>query len=675
MHKPLIPAVAILIAATLQAPAWSHDTAGVHGPETARELRKQRAEKNLENNRRNLDRLARDAELPAVDEALVEEYTRLIEYLADPAREGRIPGSQGIEDAAVFIESEMGKIGLVPAFDLTETSADDVEIITPNVSFRQPMPMGTSKSATTQTLAINGVELTAGEDFSPLAYSGSTTASGEVVFAGYAIVSGPESYMGFGPNEDFTDKIALCLKFEPMDEEGNSIWKEDRWSHHSRLTYKVSALERRGASAVLIVSPHSANDPTAGILDTIDSTSPPASMGRINKGGPKFDIPVLSISPEAAQRILDNGDSSQSLDDLIAKANIQGVVEPIDGASVDIDVEIEQTKTFTDNVAGILRGKGELADEFVVIGAHYDHVGYGHFGSRSGDKGKLHPGADDNASGTSGVILAAQQLSEQYALLNDSDNARSILFLLFTAEESGLNGSKFYVDNPITEITNHEIMINLDMIGRLELDPLEIGGLNSSEQLRSLVVDHLDESGMIYDTKTSVGEGRSDHASFDKEDIPNIFLFTGLHDEYHTPEDTVDLIDLTGGVRVATVASKIALSAATIREPFIHRRDPNAPNQRADEDENKQPKIRIGIIPANAADGGLSIQRVFDDTSASNAGLLSGDRITHWDGEAITSVDSWSPVLLEHKPGDIVALTVVRGDEKLEIDMTLKGIE
>lgn len=674
MHRPIIAALSILIAATLQAPAWSSDAGFTQGPETARELRKQRAQKNLENNRRNLDRLARDADLPAVDEALVEEFTRLIEYLSDPAREGRVPGSIGIEEAAVFIEDELGKIGLVPAFDLSELSVDDVEIITPNASYRQPMPMGSSQAAVIQKFVINGVELSGGEDFAPLAYSGSTTASGAVVFAGYAIVSGPNSYMGFGPNDDLKGKIVLCLKFEPMDEEGNSIWREGRWSHHSRLTYKVSALERRGASAVLIVSADSANDPTAGILDTIDSTSPPASMGRLNQGGPKFSIPVLSITPYAAQMILDNGGNGQTLEGLIAKANKEGIVESVGDVEAEIEIEIERTKTYTDNVAGILRGKGDLAGEFIVIGAHYDHLGYGHFGSRTGAKGTLHPGADDNASGTSGVILAAQQLTRQYELLSETDHARSILFLLFTAEESGLNGSRFYVDNPITEIANHHIMLNMDMIGRLELDPLEVGGLKSSDQLYSLISGPPERSGIVYDTKTSVGEGRSDHASFDAQKIPNLFFFTGLHDEYHTPEDTVDLIDMAGAVRVAIVVSEIALDAATMREPFIHRRAPNAKGHKANQ-ENDQPTIRIGIIPADSSDGGLLVQRVFDNTSASNAGLQSGDRITHWGGDAISSVDSWAPVLLEHKPGDVVALTIVRGDETLEIKMTLKGIE
>ena len=666
MHRSFIPAVAILLAATLQAPAWTST------PDTARELRKQRAQKKLEQNRRNLDRLAREADLPPVDASIVEEFTRVVNYIADPAREGRTPGSQGIEDAANYIENEMIQIGLVPAFDLTETTVDEVEVITKHASFRQPMPMGSSLAATTQSLIINGMELVAGDDFAPLAYSGSTTASGEVVFAGYAIVSGPDGYMGFGPNADLKDKIALCLKYEPMDEQGNSLWKDEKWSHHSRLTYKVSALERRGASAVLIVSPDSANDPTAGLLDTISSTSPPPERA-LNAGGPKFDIPVLSIKPDVAEQIL--AGSNIAFEDLVNIANNEGIVEQIDNTVVEIEIEIERTTTYTDNIGGVLRGKGDLADEYIVIGAHYDHVGYGYFGSRSGDKGVLHPGADDNASGTTGVLLTAQQLSDQYALLDDTDHARSILFLLFTAEESGLHGSKFYVEHPIVDIDDHAAMLNMDMIGRLELDPLEIGGLKSCEQLGALAKDHLTESGIVYDSNTSVGDGRSDHASFDAEKVPNVFFFTGLHDQYHTPEDTLDLLDIEGAIRIATVVGEIAYDAATTNEPFMHRRERKVADKDDDEDEIKQPRVRIGIIPTDAADGGLFVQRVFDDTSASNAGLEQNDRITHWNGVEITSIESWSPVLIEHEPGDVVALVVVRDDETLEIEMTLKGVE
>lgn len=662
----------VLLLATLQAPAWSV----VFGPETARELRRQRAERNLKANERNLERKARDAVMPEIDAMVLEDYTRMLNYIGDPAREGRAPGSQGIEDAAVFIENEFESVGLVPAFDLVELAADDSEAITPNATFRQPMSMGSSLSAATQMLSINGNELIADEDFSAVAFSGSTSASGEVVFAGYAVVSGPNGYMGFGPNENFDGKIAMCMKYEPMDANGNSKWNDDGWSHHARLTYKISALERRGAEAVLIVSPDFANDPAAGNLDTMASTSPPPSM-RINRGGPKYDIPVLSISPEAAQMILDRDGGRHTLESLAKVANETGIVQEIDGARVELEVEIAETETYTDNVGAILPGRGELADEYIVIGGHYDHVGYGLFGSRGG-RGQLHPGADDNASGTSGVILAAKELSERYKKYDESDNVRSVLFLLFTAEESGLNGSKFYVNNPIADLLDHKLMLNMDMIGTLESDPLEIGGIKSSRQLEELITDHLVASGMVYNTETSVGDGRSDHASFDDKRIPNMFFFTGLHDQYHTPQDTLDIVDPSGAVRIAQVVTEIAYDAATTGVELIHYSRSNVADtrrQKKEEEENPTPKVRIGIIPSDTAAGGLFVERVFDGTSASGAGLQAGDRITHWGDMEISSVEDWAPVLLEHEPGEVVKLKVVRDGETVEIDMTLKGTE
>jgi Peptidase family M28/PDZ domain len=665
--RPILASLAVLMAASLQAPAWSST------PETARELRKQRAQRNLEANKNNLQRKARDAELPEMDAAVIEEYTRMIDYIGDAQREGRAPGTQGIKDAAKFIENELTLLGLEPAFSIVETTEDDVEIITKHATFRQAVPIGYSLNAAVQTMSVNGDALIEERDFAPLAYSGSTDAQGEVVFTGYSVVSGPGSYLGFGNSENFDGKIAMCLKYEPMDDQGNSLWKDEGWSHHSRLTYKISALERRGAEAVLIVSVDGANDNNAGMLDTIGSTSPPAGVRRGNRGGPKFDIPVLSITPEVAQEILDQSDAGLELDELIRRANTSGVVEEISGSNVEVSVEIERTETFTDNVGALLPGRGGLADEYVVIGAHYDHVGYGHFGSRGGHTGIIHPGADDNASGTSGVILAAKRLSERYAQLAPEQDARSVLFLLFTAEESGLNGSRFYADNPIASIDQHTIMLNMDMIGRLESDPLEIGGFESSKELDVLATYHLDQSGMVYDRNTSVGKGRSDHASFENKDIPNMFFFTGLHDDYHTPDDTLDKIDIQGAARIAMTVSDIAFGAAVTSEPFIHSSQRGTSSN--DDQGNEQPKVRIGIIPADSTQGGILIQRVFDETSASNAGLQQYDRVTHWNGSEIKSVDSWSPVLLKHEPGDVVKLTVDRGGDVIEVEMTLKGIE
>ena len=626
-----------------------------------RERRRQRALRRLGENDPSVARRAEasdPAALPLLDPELVAEFERIITYIADPAREGRAPGTDGIEDAADFLDREFERIGLEPAFE-------------GGASYRQEMEYGASLDATTEEFAINGLDLRAGEDFAALAFSGSASASGPVVFTGYAIRSGPDGYEGFPGKVDLDGSIAMCLEHEPMDESGASRWREDGWSNRSRLSYKVNALANRGAEGVLIVSTPGADDPGAGTLETLESTAPPAFMGS-GSSGARFEIPVVSITPEAARTILIAADTDETLEALIGRSNAGGVIEPMDSARVRLDIELERSPTLTDNLGAVLEGRGALADEFIVIGAHYDHVGYGRFGSRMRDAaGIVHPGADDNASGTTGLLIAARQLADRYALLDESDNARSILFLLFTAEESGLNGSRYYADNPIAPIEDHEIMLNLDMIGSLERDPLEVGGLDSSDDLESVALTHLEASGVVFAQDVSVGRGRSDHASFDAEKVPNLFLFTGLHERYHLPQDTVDHVDMEGAVRVATICAQIAYDAATDPRDFTHDRSGGA-DQRA---QREPPKVRIGIVPSNATGGGMTILRVFDGTSADEAGLEARDRITHWDGEEIESVESWSPVLLEHEPGDVVTLRVERAGETLEVEMTLKAAD
>ncbi len=647
--------------------------AGASGPETAEQVRKARAERQLRENQRHQERAAREItreELPEMDAALVDRYQEMVEFLSDPAREGRVPGSLGIEQAAVFIEDRFAELGLSPAFDVKTTGADGEDEIRVGVSYRQSMQMGVTTSAAATRLTIDGVGLVHGKDYSVLSYSGSDDLSAPVTFAGYAVVSGPGRYMGFENSTSLEGRIALCLNYEPMDEDGRSLWRDEGWSHHSRLSYKVSALSRRNAAAVMIVSPPGADDERVDLLETIESTAP-ANTGMGMGRAPKFDIPVIMVTAEVAEMILFAGeDPGATLEDLVAESNSGGVVRHLGEKPVELMVEIARTPMMTDNVGAVLEGRGDLKDEVVVIGAHYDHIGYGKFGSRiASNVGKLHPGADDNASGTAGMMLAAQMIKDQYALLGEDDSARSVLFLAFTAEESGLNGSKWYVEHPIAAIDDHALMLNMDMIGRLEDEPLEIGGLNSAPGLEGFVETHFEQSGLAIVTESSVGEGRSDHASFDDELVPALFLFTGLHDDYHAPGDTPDLIDFDGGVRIAVLCSQIGLDAATTGERFVHRR------QSKGEQANKQPTVRVGILPSNSAEGGMVIERVFPETSASDAGLREQDRIVSWDGEELESIERWRPTLLEVSPGDVVTLTVDRGGEIIEIEMTLRAIE
>jgi len=638
------------------------------GPETAAEMRKARAQRQLEENERHQARAATmlDREdLAPMDPVLIEQYQATVEYLADPAREGRSPGSHGIEQAAEYIEGRFTRLGLIPAFDETVEAADGTEVVTHHKSYRQDLQMGVSVDAAVATMNVNGVDLVAGDDFSVLAYSGSGEITAPASFAGYAIVSGPGGYMGFENSTTLEGRVAVCLNYEPMNEDGMSKWREGGWSNHARLTHKVSALARRNAEAVIIVSPPNADDERVDVLETIESTSP---QGRGPGRVPKFEIPVVMVTPEVARMIVGE-QGEQSLGSLIEKANAGGVIEELGDRPVSIHIQMARTPTMTSNIGAILEGRGALKDEFVVVGAHYDHVGYGSFGSRiATNVGKLHPGADDNASGTSGMLMAAELIASQYALLGPDEPARSVLFLAFTAEESGLNGSRFYVDNPITQIERHAAMLNMDMIGRLENEPLEIGGLESAPGIEGFVEPFFEQSGLVIARESSVGSGRSDHASFDAAGVPALFFFTGLHDEYHTPKDTVDLIDADGGVRIAVLCSQIGYALATDPTRFEHRRN-------AGKQESKQPTVRVGIRPSNASKGGMMVERVFPDTSASDAGLMEYDRILKWDGEEIESVESWRPILAKVAPGDVVTLEIERDGKIIELQMTLRAIE
>jgi hypothetical protein len=631
-------------------------------PDTADDVRRKRAQRQLEENRRAQEREAEDvtyADMPPMDPALVEQFDAMLAIIADPEMEGRVPGSQGIEKAADYIQEQVVELGLVPAF--TGETGD--------ASYRQPMQMGTHTAATSVTVAFGDASHTDFDDASPLAYSGSETATAPVVFTGFGIVSGPNNYLGFETNETVEDKIAIVLNYEPMTPEGDSQWKDEGWSHNARLTYKVTALDRRGAAGVIIVNPPNAQDNRVDVLESVESTSPPTNRVG-DRGGPEYDIPVVHATPELVESILSYLGSDDDLAALIERANAGGVVMPMGDKELTLGVEMERTPRMTDNIGAVLPGKGELADEYVVIGAHYDHVGFGKFGTRrETDKGKLHPGADDNGTGTTATIIAAQLLTQRYETLTENDNARSILFLWFTAEESGLNGSKHYVDNPIVPLDQHLAMLNMDMIGTLSDGLLEIGGFEYGEGFEDLAKPALDASGIPYSTDVSVGSGRSDHASFNNAGVPALFFFTGLHERYHAPEDTPELLDDEGCVRVASLVSDIAFDTATFTGDIPHPDD-----KKTTSDEG--PKVRVGIIPSNARNnGGMRVERVFEDTSASQAGLRPGDRITKWNGTPIDSVETWMPIISAHAPGDVVTLEVQRGDETLEVEMTLRAIE
>ncbi|MBX3361718.1 MAG: M28 family peptidase [Phycisphaeraceae bacterium] len=604
----------------------------------------------------------------------VTRYTQHVMTLANPFFEGRAPGTRGNEIAQEYIEFWFKQFGLEPAFteSTTITAADGSEVITSTPSFRQHFEVGLemyvdSAAVTLKLGQADQIVLAGGKDFSVLGMSGSGQLTAPIAFVGYSIVAGPNEYGSyFGENPDLTGKIAMILRFEPMDENGRSKWVREGvegWSNYAGLAPKISAAVRRGAAGVIVVNPPGAKDDRIGKLATWRETTGQGGSGR---------VPVVMITEDMADRLVRAGDpSGRSLLDLRRIADEKGEIIDLPNAAVEFSVATRFAPNRTANMGGILRGKGALADEFIVIGSHFDHVGYGWFGSRTGEAGKIHPGADDNASGTSGMLLLAERLSRHYAAAGADANLRSVFFMGYSAEESGLNGSAHYIQNMIAPKERHTIMLNLDMIGRVRDGNVEANGTGTASGLAEMVTPLFENSGLNIAARPG-GTGPSDHASFYAAGIPVMFFFSGLHEEYHAPSDVAALINPVGAVKVVDLVERIALTVADRTEPLTFTSTDGGGVAMGGQ---RRVRVRFGIAPGDYSGSrpGVLVGQVFPDTSAAEGGLQAGDLMTKWNDAPLTSVDDWMPQLEKAEPGDEVIITYIRDDKEQSTKVKLKA--
>ncbi len=601
------------------------------------------------------------APFPA-SEASEASYFADLSVLADPDMRGREPGDEGVEAAARFIIDRFESLDLEPAFPSVARSGRGLEILTPRATYRQPMELRTNMTVLDSALRIAGKALTEGDDYTVLGHSSSGDFTGPVVFAGYSIASGANGYLGYPPGANMRDKAALIFRYEPMDELGRSLWADKDWSPHSVLTRKISAAVRRGAAAVIIVSPPGADDENATTLDTTQNTPDTEGM---------FQVPVVMITEATAELILNASTDGRSLADLRLLADQDAALIDLPGASLELSVEVDRSPLTTDNLGAVLRGRGALADEYVVISAHYDHIGLGRWASLAPERaGQVHPGANDNASGVAGLLLCAEILTERYAALPEDAQARSILFLPFTAEESGLDGSKHYVQRPIVPLTAHTILLNLEMIGRLRDGLMHVIGTGSAKDLQPLIDQRLTESGLGVERIAGLAGGASDHASFDAVEVPYLTFHAGNHEEYHTPDDTIETINVPGAVRITELMTAIAYDIA-LNPKGLNFTDPE-PDDRPDRP-TTGPRIRTGIVPSPRSDEGVLVRNVFEGTSAADAGIEPDDIIIQWNGVKTPDVQTWAPLLLEHEPGDEIEVIIIRDGETIELLMILRA--
>lgn len=584
--------------------------------------------------------------------------------------EGRAPGTRGNILAADYLEFHFKRMGLTPAFPQTVTGSDGSSRVVPNAEYRQPFQHGVTLKVADEMASFTASGATrvlrSGSDYNTLAFAGAAEASGAPVFVGYAIENGSNGYKGFPDGTDLSGKIAVVLRFEPMNAAGKSLWADQRWSPAAGLEDKLKAIAARKAAGIILVNAPGADDPRVSKLEDINSVRPTREA---------MSIPVVMMSIEEADALVKAGDAhGRSLMELRKLADEGGTIIDLPGTKVSLRTKLDRQPVMTANVGAILPGQGALKDHFIVIGAHYDHVGYGLFGSTTNAVGQIHPGADDNASGTSAMLVTAAKLSEQYSKLPADASARSILFLGFSAEESGLIGSRFYTQNPIMEKERHDLMINLDMVGRLRDGKLELSGVGTGTGLRDWVEPYTKSYGWNVALKPG-GYGPSDHASFYGWGVPVLFFFTLLHDDYHNPGDVAAKINNDGAAEIIDVVDRLAYDTALRPEGFTY-----VGNDQQGGDQAAAPAagprnvgVRFGVTPGDysGSEKGVLVGGVADGLPAAKAGLKKGDLITKWNGKEVDSVESWMPLLSSAKPGDEVTITFTRDGKEMETKATL----
>ena len=322
------------------------------------------------------------------------------------------------------------------------------------------------------------------------------------------------------------------------------------------------------------------------------------------------------------------------------------------------------------NVGGMLRGRGDLSDEWVVVGAHHDHVGLGeHGGIRPANRGQLHPGADDNASGTAGVLVLAKMLTEAYRDAPRHADLRSVLFVTFDGEEMGLRGSRAFADDPPIDPYRISLMLNMDMIGRLRSHNLSVLGTATGRGLPELLRPHFERSGLTV-AVTEAGSSRSDDANFHRMEVPALHFFTGMHPEYTSPADQAYTVNPAGAAAVLDLLFEITYDVASRPQKLEFREPPSSRGQN-----RGYGRVRLGIRPAMGEDvaTGVLVDTVMDQTSAAAGGMKAGDVIVGWDSAGIDGMQDLFEHLQMHEPGDTVNITVLRDGEKVVLGITLKG--
>jgi Zn-dependent M28 family amino/carboxypeptidase len=675
-----------------------------------------------------------------------------VEWLAAPEREGRGPGTKGIDVAAEWVAEQFVALGLDTSV-VGETSYQPFSITLDAKLGAEAENVAEIVSPPGADGASEVRQLVLGTDWTPLAAGGSGAFDLPLAFAGYGITAKAEDYDDYSPFGAAGAKGAavIVLRQEPQKDDPKSKFDGNQASQYAALSRKVANASEHEVGAVVFCNDASNTD------DAL------MAFNRAGDGSDKRTLPVVQLKRPVVDAILEKA-LGKTLPDL--EKGIDDGPTPrsagLDGWRIRGRVAIERSETQARNILAVLPGIGAtvppsvaadaaamaaahgaaapasphddppaspaeanaletlekkaaeeaakadatardvakaaeptsppagdphagidphaapdphggsaahgsaapqpiLPAETVIVGAHYDHLGYGGSNSAAPGDATIHHGADDNGSGTAMLVEVARILAEE------GPYPRSILFVAFSGEERGLLGSAHYTANAAVPLTDTVAMVNLDMVGRYDGGKLIIHGTGTGTGLDAMV-DRLVATHGFDVTKDPGGFGPSDHASFYAKKIPVLHVFTGTHSDYHRPTDTAEKINYDGMTRIARMVAEGVKELA--RAPQAPAYVEVAGSQTMARRDGERPYF--GSIPDFGKPGkGYAISGVSKDSPAAKGGLLGGDLIIRIGESAVTGLDDFDSALRKHKGGDTVPVVVKRGEAEVTLDVTL----
>lgn len=620
-----------------------------------------------------------------------------LKYLSDDKLEGRGVGTDGLNLAADYVKQQFEAAGL----DVAPVDGD---------AFQKFTMVTGSKLTEPNSLTFvgpNGKEISfeLEKDFNVCSFGGAAEFSGEIVFGGYAIDAKDVGYHDF-KDVDVKGKIVIVMRRNPQ--QGNPKGKFAAGhgiSRHASIRSKMSVCSNAGAAAVLFVNdPHTTDSEAEKAIDNAKTAVVKAAraltkieagaegyaearkklddaltrvgkaQGDAHNGG--FDelmkfgyagngkdgsIPALHISQAKVDELL-KAALKTSMADIANEidSDLKPRTKVLEGWTVKGQTSVERVRTEVKNVIAVLEGEGPLAEETIVVGAHYDHVGFGRQGSLAPGSNEVHNGADDNASGTVALIELARQLAAREQPL-----PRRVVFIAFSAEELGLIGSAKYVDQPVFPLEKTVAMFNMDMVGRLR-DKLTVFGVGTSPTFES-DVKRFGATHELQLTLKPEGLGPSDHSSFYRKKIPVLHFFTGTHTDYHRPGDDWNKVNVPGIDQILRLAHDIVVhTAETQKRPEYVEIAGNAQIQRSGS------RPYVGSVPNfNSEEEGYAISGTSPGSPAAKAGLKGGDHIIQFGKHKVTDLSDFDLALRKFSAGDEIEVKVRRKGEVLTLKLTL----